>query len=108
VRRAWSILLLVVFTFGATDVPGVLNALIAGEAGHGCAESCPSDFSSKEDCSPRCPACPCAPHGAPLMSPAERTVPSLPTLALAGPSVPPSRLHSEAHLRSVFHPPTAR
>lgn len=105
--RAWLIFTLAVFAAGALDLPGLVSAVATEEAGHGCAQSCFPGETSTEPCSSECPACPCAPHGSPTLLPRDsaRLVDLAPAPA-PGPELADPL--SEAHPRSVFHPPKAR
>ncbi|MCI0586038.1 MAG: hypothetical protein L0323_04255 [Planctomycetes bacterium] len=106
-RRAWLILVLASLAWQATDLTGLLLSFLTGEASHGCFQECSTEESSGEDCSSRCPACPCAPQGTPVVPPCESPRPEDP--APCSRSSPlPSAPRSEAHPRAVFHPPTAR
>jgi hypothetical protein len=101
------ILAFAAFCTGTFDVPSLVSLVAAGGAGHGCDRRCSEEESTTEDCSSQCPACPCAPHGSPIVLPTE----PLHLLDLAA-AFPPERdvegPFSQAHPRSVFHPPKSR
>jgi hypothetical protein len=106
VRGVRLILILGIFALQALDLQSLAGLLAGGKATHGCAEKCSPGESSTEGCSSQCP-CPCAPHGTPVILPPARRliVEHVPVLASSSIVLEPN---SEAHPRSIFHPPATR